>query len=146
MRLNEEEQYLLARVKRNGYVTTDRRDEYDVVADAYQQWCREAKQSLLAIALGDATSRVIYSLLEAEPQFPPAVEQLFRRHLPPFCLSTAGIVIVDDYWIAERVVNEQLPLLVKWLEETVAALFTTFPECLPGYADLIPKPVDSLRT
>lgn len=79
LQLTFEESYLLDRAKeKGGYVATDRRDDYDVVSDAYQAWCRETQVPFLEVAMGDATSRVTYSLLAADDRFEGETERLLR--------------------------------------------------------------------
>ena len=66
MKLLFEETCLLERAQAQGYVTSDGRDNYDPVLEAYRDWCRVQRRPFLHLALGEATARVIFSLLEAE--------------------------------------------------------------------------------
>ena len=69
MKLTREETDLLERAKTQGYVTSDVRDNYDPVAEAYRDWCRAERLPFLHRALGNATARVISSLIEADTLF-----------------------------------------------------------------------------
>ena len=117
MPLTLEETHLLNSAQAQGYVTSDARDEYDPVIEAYQSWCRATRRPFLHILLGDATSKVIFSLLEADTSLRPKIEQQLRQRIPTYCLSHADIVIEPEYVLAERVVNELLPELRDWLVE-----------------------------
>lgn len=117
MKLTLEETYLLERAKIQGYVTSDVRDNYDAVTEAYRDWCRVQRRPFLHIALGNATARVIFSLLEAETSWSARREKQMRQRIPTFCLCHSDIEIEPDYLIAGRVVNELLPSLREWLLE-----------------------------
>lgn len=125
-RPNPEGQHLLARAQANGYVTTDRCDEYDAVAEAYRDWCQEQQQPYLEIALGDATSRLTLSLIEADKRFRKRTERRLRKELAHYCLSDDGIVIEDDFCIAERVENERLQELLAWLRRVAIDSFPVY--------------------
>lgn len=112
-----EETSLLKRAQAQGYVTSDGREEFDPVVEAYRDWCRAGRLPFLHIVLGDATSKVIFSLLEADTSFRPTVEMQLRKGIPTYCLSHAEIEIEPDYLIAGRVVNELLSELRHWLLE-----------------------------
>jgi hypothetical protein len=113
--LTREEVYLLNRAQAQGYVTSDGRDEFDPVIAAYQDWCRTTRHPFLHVALGVATSKVIFSLLEADSSLRPKMEQQLRQRIPTYCLSQADLEIEPDYLIAGRVVNDLLPELRDWL-------------------------------
>ncbi len=91
IQLNPEECYLLDRAQAQGYVTVDRREEYDVVAEAYREGGRVEKQPYLEVALGNETSRVIYSLIEADKRFSEATETLLRFQLAHYYLMTGRL-------------------------------------------------------
>lgn len=124
--LNIEECHLLTRAQANGYVTTDQRDGYDVVAEAYREWCRAEKLPFLEIALGDETSRVTFSLIEAGSLFSEETEMLLRSRLADYCLYVSEIVVEDDYCLAERVLNERITSLLAWLLELSTEQFPAF--------------------
>ncbi|MBS1808664.1 MAG: hypothetical protein JST84_10775 [Acidobacteria bacterium] len=117
MKLTHEEAHLLERAKIQGYVTSDVRDNYDAVTEAYRDWCRVQRRPFLHIALGNETARMIFSLLEADATWRAKTEKQLRQRIPTFCLYDANIEIEPDYLIAGRVVNELLPELQEWLLE-----------------------------
>ena len=112
-----EEIFLLKHAQAQGYVTSDNQEEFDPVVETYRDWCRAGRLPFLHIVLGDATSKVIFSLLEADTSFRPTVEMQLRKRIPTYCLSQAEIEIEPDYLIAGRVVNDLLPGLQDWLLE-----------------------------
>lgn len=113
--LTEEETHLLVRAQAAGYVTSDGRDDDDPLVAAYQTWCRLQRRPFLHLALGEATSKVIFSLLEADTTFRPNIEKQLRQRIPTYCLYHAELEIEPDYLIAGRVVNDFLPELLDWL-------------------------------
>lgn len=115
MSFSSEATYLLRRAQTQGYITSDGRDEFDAIVEAYQAWCRAGQMPFLHISYGDTTARVVYSLLEADALFPAATEEQLRSRVPTFCLRHADLEIEDDYLIAGRVLNEFLPALLEWL-------------------------------
>ena len=117
MKLLFEETCLLERAQAQGYVTSDGRDNYDPVLEAYRDWCRVQRRPFLHLALGEATARVIFSLLEAETVWRVKTEKQLRQRIPTFCLSQAEIEMEPDYLIVGRVVNERLSELQDGVED-----------------------------
>lgn len=117
LQLTREEINLSERAQAQGYVTSDGRDEFEPVVIAYQTWCRATRQPFLHIVLGDATSKVILSLLEADTSFRPKTEQQLRKRIPTYCLSHAEIEIEPDYVIVGWGLNDLLPEFQDWLLE-----------------------------
>lgn len=75
----------------------------------------EQERAFVKIALGDATSALTLSMIEADRQFPTPVEAALREKLPTVSLLDASIVIENNHCFAPRVFNEYLPALLPWL-------------------------------
>ena len=115
MQFTSEDICRLAQAERMGYVASDGRDDDDLLVAAYQAWCRSQRRPFLHLVLGDATSKIVFSLLEADTTFRPNIEKQLRQRIPTYCLYHAELEIEPDYLIAGRVVNDFLPELLDWL-------------------------------